>query len=229
VAPTGSKSNTDEIRDPARLAIDSATNRPAARPANGAAGEPGARPHPTHVGTPLDVTSGATEQPPTARTGGSDIDPTEFHARRGKPPHPALAFLPKNFLERISDWHLYASRIGESWTTLLLGHPRPLDREILTSPHNYYLDFLYNFGVLPFLPLVGLVGVTLYGVWRWRREILRSEPLLGLTCVVLFLILVDNNFKVTLRQPYPGIVTFFLWGVLLARLKRFAGDRQPRR
>jgi hypothetical protein len=30
----------------------------------------------------------------------------------------------------------------------------------------------------------------------------------------------DNNMKVTLRQPYPGVFGFFLWGILLSRLAR---------
>lgn len=37
--------------------------------------------------------------------------------------------------------------------------------------------------------------------------------------LVRFLVLVDSNFEVTLRQPYPGIFAFFLWGLLLARLR----------
>jgi len=32
-------------------------------------------------------------------------------------------------------------------------------------------------------------------------------------------------WKVSLRQPYPGIVTYFLWGLLLACLQR---QREPR-
>ena len=31
-------------------------------------------------------------------------------------------------------------------------------------------------------------------------------------------VIIDNSFKVGLRQPYPGIITFFLWGLLLSRL-----------
>jgi hypothetical protein len=37
--------------------------------------------------------------------------------------------------------------------------------------------------------------------------------------MVAFLVLVDSNFKVTLRQPYPGIFAYFLWGLLLSRLR----------
>ena len=43
-------------------------------------------------------------------------------------------------------------------------------------------------------------------------------PYAGLAAIVLFLVVIDNSLKVGLRQPYPGILTFFLWGLLLARL-----------
>jgi len=43
---------------------------------------------------------------------------------------------------------------------------------------------------------------------------------MGLTGVVLYLILIDNNLKVTLRQPYPGILFAFLWGIFLNKIMR---------
>jgi hypothetical protein len=54
-------------------------------------------------------------------------------------------------------------------------------------------------------------------VWR-RRESLSGQTL-WLAALVAFLVLVDSNFKVTLRQPYPGIFVYFLWGLLLSRLR----------
>ena len=32
-------------------------------------------------------------------------------------------------------------------------------------------------------------------------------------------VVIDSNFKVTLRQPYPGIFAYFMWGLLLSRLR----------
>ena len=40
--------------------------------------------------------------------------------------------------------------------------------------------------------------------------------------VVLYLVVVDNNFKVSFRQPYPGIITFFLWGLLIQQMSRIS-------
>ena len=44
----------------------------------------------------------------------------------------------------------------------------------------------------------------------------------ALSVVVFFLLFVDNFVKVGMRQPYPGIVAFFLWGILLSRLGALA-------
>lgn len=129
-------------------------------------------------------------------------------------------FAPKNLAERIAYWKYYSDEILASPKSAVLGHATPPDRTKYPSAHNYYLDFAYNFGLLPLLPLLVLVGLTLTGVRRQWRDIRASPPLLGLTAAVLFLVLVDNSFKVGMRQPYPGILTFFLWGVLLTRLSR---------
>ncbi|MDY6793339.1 MAG: hypothetical protein SWH54_18895 [Thermodesulfobacteriota bacterium] len=120
---------------------------------------------------------------------------------------------------------MYSSKIIENSHTLLFGHERPPERSVTTSAHNYYLDFVYNFGFLALLPLLFLIGYSLYLAFKFRDHIIHSERLLGLCMIVFFLVLVDNNFKVTLRQPYPGILTFFLWGVLLSRLLSLEKDK----
>lgn len=155
---------------------------------------------------------------PGSNNGASEAD--RYALERAQAPNRVLALLPRNLVERLHDWHLYGTRILTTWQTFLFGHPRPLDRRILTSAHNYYLDFVYNFGVIAILPMLALIGLTLRAVWRYRRAISGDHGLLGLVLVVLFVLLVDSNFKVTLRQPYPGIIGFFLWGVLLTRLRK---------
>jgi hypothetical protein len=128
-----------------------------------------------------------------------------------------------NVAERIQYWRYYAGRIGESSKELLFGHSERLDRSKYPSAHNYYLDFVYNFGLLALLPLLAGMGYTVWMVYRCRRTILASASFLGLAIVVLIVLFVDNSLKVGLRQPYPGIISFFLWGILLSRLYRFSG------
>ncbi len=130
--------------------------------------------------------------------------------------------VPPNLAKRLHYWDYYAKNIMSGWGKFLTGHPRPPDRSVYPSAHNYYLDFVYNFGVLAFLPLLSLIGYTLLLVYRSRQAILASSSLLGLTVVVFIVLFVDNFFKVGLRQPYPGIISFFLWGVLLTRLSRLS-------
>jgi O-antigen ligase len=133
----------------------------------------------------------------------------------------AIEAVPGPMQARLAYWTLYARGIGESAKAALLGHPRAIERSVAPSAHNYYLDFVYNFGVLAFAPLAWLIGFTALLLWRQRHR-LRTSPLLGLAAAVAFALCIDSMFKVPLRQPYTGVFFFFLWGLLLAQL-------QPRR
>ena len=124
----------------------------------------------------------------------------------------------RNVGERFSDWRLFGLGIFDSWHTLVFGHANPLSREQRSSAHNFYIDLVYNFGVLALAPLFALGVYTLFGLWRFRRDVLASDWLLPLAVLVGFLVLMESSLKVTLRQPYPGIAIYFLWGLLLARL-----------
>lgn len=124
---------------------------------------------------------------------------------------------PKNVGERLEDWKLYGSGIVESAKTVFLGHPEPLPREVKTSAHNWYLDMMYNFGLISVLPIVLLMIYTLYLLWQGRGT--WPPGMVWLVAIVFYLVVIDSNFKVTLRQPYPGIFSFFMWGVLLSSLK----------
>ncbi|MGE7991600.1 hypothetical protein ACQKPE_11215 [Pseudomonas sp. NPDC089554] len=113
-------------------------------------------------------------------------------------------------------WGFYIEGIGSSWGASLLGHEQAPARALHPSALNYYLDFAYNFGLIGLLSLVVLVvysGVVVSRQWQYFR---RRPAIIGLTLVVFFMLLVDSTFKVGLRQPYSGVIMFFLWGVLLA-------------
>jgi hypothetical protein len=126
---------------------------------------------------------------------------------------------------RLVLWEFYGKGVTKDTLSFLMGNTRLPDRSQYPSAHNYYLDFLYYFGFFPLIPLLVLIGGTLYGVYRNRKEIIATRELLGLTIVVLFLLLVDNMLKVGLRQPYPGIFTFFLWGILISKLSVFSSKQ----
>ncbi|MEA3195343.1 MAG: hypothetical protein QOD26_3676 [Betaproteobacteria bacterium] len=127
---------------------------------------------------------------------------------------------------RLYYWQLYASGIAESARGAFFGHAQVVDRKVAPSAHNYYLDFVYNFGVLAFLPLAWLIGYTLTLLWRLRAAVWRNMPVLGLAIGVLFALGLDNMFKVPMRQPYPGIFFFFLWGLLIGHLQALHAARR---
>lgn len=117
------------------------------------------------------------------------------------------------YLER---WVFYINGISANWTNALFGHATSPARGVYPSALNYYLDFAYNFGLLGLLPLIMLALYSLVGVGRRWREFWTHSPYMGLALVVIFMLVVDSAFKVGLRQPYSGVIMFFLWGLLLA-------------
>jgi len=129
----------------------------------------------------------------------------------------AVGKLPSNVEARLSDWSYYTTGITESKTAIFFGHPQPLSREIRTSPHNWYIEVVYNFGLIGLIPIFVLIGYTV-NLCRLQSKTLSPE-VWWLAAIVFYLVIIDSNFKVTLRQPYPGIFTYFMWGLLLSRLQ----------
>jgi hypothetical protein len=131
--------------------------------------------------------------------------------------------VPLNVQERLADWTLFGKGIAESTKTILVGHPQPMPREIRSSPHNWYVDMAYTFGIVGLLPIWALMGYTASLCWRQRKTLPRQTWWLAV--IVFYLVIVDSNFKVTLRQPYPGIFAYFMWGLLLTRLSAARAGR----
>ena len=126
--------------------------------------------------------------------------------------------LPTDVLERKAIALFYIGDIAKHPLTLLYGHSSPPPRNEVSNAHNYYLDLIYNFGLLACLPLLALTLYTAYAVYKQKDE---DNALIWLLAIVMYFVIVDNLFKTALRQPYPGIIAFFLWGALLGvvRLK----------
>ncbi len=120
---------------------------------------------------------------------------------------------------RMTHWRFYADGIMESPAAFFLGHATPPDRNHHPSAHNYWLDGLYNFGAISMLPLIILLVTTVQWIWQRRSDVISKPVLLGTTMAALYLLLFENMLKVGMRQPYPGIITFFIWGLLIARLQ----------
>ena len=141
-------------------------------------------------------------------------------------PETSLPLVHGGVTERIEHWRFYYSGVVESASSFLAGHASPPDRDKHPSAHNYWLDTAYNFGLTSLLPLIFLLGWSIRVLWRVRTRVLNDSGLLGLAISVLYLLLFENMLKVGMRQPYPGIISFFLWGLLIARLDVISHQRE---
>jgi hypothetical protein len=123
-----------------------------------------------------------------------------------------------NVSERMHYWKYYLNGTFDSPKKMLLGHVKRPDRNKFPSAHNYYLDLVYNFGLISVLPFLLLIIYTTIKIINRMRDGPLQPELVILSLVVFFFIFIDNSLKVGFRQPYPGIIMFFLWGVLLSKL-----------
>ena len=122
--------------------------------------------------------------------------------------------------DRVGIWQFYMARLFATPEAFLFGiNEQEQGIMIAQSAHNYYIDMMFHFGVLSLLPMVAMMFYIfreLYAIYKTRNE---DVTVLSLAYSVLLLLLADNMLKVGMRQPYPGIITFFLVGLLLAKLK----------
>lgn len=137
--------------------------------------------------------------------------------------------IPVNTLIHVYYWQNYIVKIVSSPKRLLIGSSEIPDRSEYPSAHNYYIDYIYHFGLIALFPFLILLFYTFLMIYRQRHKIYCSPGLTGLCCVTMFLLLIDNFLKVGLRQPYPGIFTFFLWGLLLSKLSHLNMADDPHR
>jgi hypothetical protein len=118
----------------------------------------------------------------------------------------------------IDYWRFYAGAILDSPRTLLVGHPSPPDRKRYPSAHNYWLDVAYNFGVIALIPVFWMLVWTIRMLWLKRASVTSDSLLYATGLAFFYLIVVENSLKVGLRQPYPGILSYFVWGLLICRI-----------
>lgn len=125
-----------------------------------------------------------------------------------------------NISSRTAYWKYYIEKSLSSAKVFMFGSSEKPDRSKITSAHNYYLDLLHSFGFISVLPLLAMVVITVSMMMENILGIIQSAELCCLVLVTMYLLFISNSLGVGLRQPYPGIFTFFIWGILIARLER---------
>lgn len=120
---------------------------------------------------------------------------------------------------RNEQWQFFANAIINTPQILLTGSDVPLDRYLHPSAYNYWLDVIYRLGVLPLIPLITLLVFIMRKVWEQRLIILKSPLCIGTTFIIFNIFFIESMFGAGLRQPYSGLISFFILGCLIAQLK----------
>lgn len=130
-----------------------------------------------------------------------------------------LLDIPGLVTSRLQYWRFHLDGILENPRVFLFGHAKRPDRDRFPSAHNYYLDLTYNFGVVSLLPFLFIIFSSLRKCFAVVFGPGGVNPgLLMHMFLVAFFVFIDNSLKVGFRQPYPGMIMFFLWGVLFVRV-----------
>lgn len=129
------------------------------------------------------------------------------------------AAVPRLIAERLGYWRYYIEGITSGPRAFFLGHLSPPDREAFPSAYNYYLDLVYNFGALALIPFIYLISLTLYKTARLAITRQFPRQLIFPAFIIFYYLFVENIFKVPFRQPYPGLIIFFLWGIYMERIE----------
>ena len=87
-----------------------------------------------------------------------------------------------------------------------------LDKKFKSS-HNLILDIIYKFGLILVIPYLYLFFSILHKLSKFKNKTNDFTSFL----VLLIVILIENFFKLSLKQPYPGIISFYLIGYYLKK------------
>jgi len=120
---------------------------------------------------------------------------------------------PENIRLRIIIWKSYYQEIINNKEIIFLGDKdRHLDDKYQSS-HNLFIDIIYKFGLILTIPYLILLYLILFKLYSLRNNQKDFYSLL----VIFFVIFLENMFKVSLKQPYPGIISFYLIGYYLKK------------
>ena len=120
---------------------------------------------------------------------------------------------PANIALRIKIFKKYFHTISNNKRILFLGDKNgELDKKFKSS-HNLILDIIYKFGLILVIPYLCLFSAIVFKLSNFKNKTNDFMSFL----ILLVVILIENFFKVSLKQPYPGIISFYLIGYYLKK------------
>lgn len=116
--------------------------------------------------------------------------------------------LPQNIILRFEIYQKYLATFNQK--KLFFGNKEYILDKNFSSAHNIILDAAYKFGILLAIPFFYLFLYIFYKFFS-EKNIYKKKLLFFL----IFFLFLENMFKVSLKQPYPGFISYYLIGLIL--------------
>ena len=127
--------------------------------------------------------------------------------------------LNKEIIEKSQWYKIYLSEISSEPIKFLFGSNA--DNKLYANTkgiYNYYIDFIYNFGFISLLPLIVIIYLTFSKTIIHKKQIINNRQYLIIFFVLSIILVIECFIKVPLKQPYIGILSFFIWGIYYSKL-----------
>ena len=116
--------------------------------------------------------------------------------------------VPQNIILRLEIYQKYLVNFDQK--KLFFGSKEYSLDKSYSSAHNIIIDAIYKFGILLAIPFLYLFFFIFYKFFS-EQNIYKKKLLLFL----IFFLILENMFKVSLKQPYPGLISYYIIGLIL--------------
>ena len=121
--------------------------------------------------------------------------------------------LPDSFTLRVHIFDTYIKDILEKNLLFLGSRSFELDRKY-NGAHNLFIDSIYKFGILLTIPFFYLFIFIFFSIIK------ETDPQKKNILIIYFIfLLIENFFKVSLKQPYSGIISYYIFAILFFQKK----------
>lgn len=115
---------------------------------------------------------------------------------------------------RVQIWNVYVNDIWENNSLFFGSRLLDLDKKY-NGAHNLFIDSIYKFGLLLTIPFFYLFIFIFFSIIK------ESDSKKKQILILFFLfLLTENFFKVSLKQPYSGIISYYIFAILLFKKKK---------
>jgi hypothetical protein len=122
--------------------------------------------------------------------------------------------LPESVSLRARIWNVYVNDIWENNSLFFGSRLLDLDKKY-SGAHNLFIDSIYKFGILLAIPFFYLFIFIIFSIIK------ESDSKKKKILIIFFLfLLIENFFKTSLKQPYSGIISYYIFAILLFPKKK---------